>query len=44
MGTFDLTRRVPASQDRTFEVFGGFRDHGDFIPMTTMLTDRKSVV
>lgn len=39
MGTFDLTRRVPSSQQDTFDVFAGFRDHGNFIPMTTITAD-----
>lgn len=39
MGTFDLTRRVPASLNDTFEVFADFRRHGDFIPLTTMSYD-----
>lgn len=39
MGTFDLTRRVPASLDDTFDVFSDFRQHGDFIPFTTMQCD-----
>lgn len=39
MGTFDLTRCVPARVSTTFDVFSDFRQHGDFIPMTTMSCD-----
>ncbi|MGB5951003.1 MAG: SRPBCC family protein [Ornithinimicrobium sp.] len=39
MGTFDLARRVNASPRHTFEVFSDFANHGDFIPLTTMITD-----
>lgn len=39
MGTFDLTRRVPSGQQETFDVFAAFRNHGDFIPMTTITAD-----
>ncbi len=43
MGTFELVRSVPAGIHETFGVFAAFRDHGDFIPLTTITSDEGPI-
>ncbi len=43
MGTFDLVRCVPAGLQETFDVFSAFRDHGDYIPLTTITADEGPI-
>ncbi len=43
MGTFELVRCVPAGLQETFDVFSGFRDHGDYIPLTTITSDEGPI-
>lgn len=39
MGVFEIARTVRADRARVFDVVSDFRRHGDYIPLTTMVTD-----